>query len=131
MYMLDTNIASYIIKKKYPKLNKRILTIPMSALCISAITEAELLFGLARKPQATQLKTIVYEFLLRVDILPWDSLVAQQYAKTRAELESKGKVIGNFDMMIASHALSTKATLISNDKAFKMIHELDIEDWTK
>ena len=78
-YLLDTNTVSYIIKGNRPRVRERLLKVAMAEVGISVITEGELWFGLARKPDATQLKVVVDEFLLRVEVLPWDSEAAKQY----------------------------------------------------
>jgi tRNA(fMet)-specific endonuclease VapC len=129
-YLLDTNIVSHFIKNS-DRVYKKIISLPMSTLGISAITEGELLFGLAKKPEATQLKMLVHEFLIRIDVLPWDSAVAESYGKLRADMQKKGHVLGNLDMLIAAHALALKLTLITNDRAFTQVAGLNIEDWTK
>jgi tRNA(fMet)-specific endonuclease VapC len=128
-YMLDTNMVSHFIKGAENVRNK-VVSVPMSALGISAITEGELLFGLAKKPEATQLRQVVHEFLIRVDILPWDSAVAACYGKLRSDLQKKGKVLGNLDLLIAAHALALGVILITNDHAFNQVEGLKIEDWT-
>jgi tRNA(fMet)-specific endonuclease VapC len=69
-YLLDTNIVSYLIRG-HPAVSRRIVQVPMSQLFISAITEGELLFGIARRPEATRLREAVNEFLLRVEAIPW------------------------------------------------------------
>ncbi len=71
-YMLDTNTVSHLIKA-HPAVARRVVAAPMAALCISAITEGELLFGLAKRPDAHRLHRAVREFLRRVDVLPWNS----------------------------------------------------------
>ncbi|MBZ0255552.1 type II toxin-antitoxin system VapC family toxin, partial [bacterium] len=101
-YMLDTNIASYIIRGGNKKLRKRLSQVPISSLCISSITQAELIYGLALKPEATTLKKLVRDFLLRPEILPWDDKAAEQYGTVRARLEKAGAPIGNLDTMIAA-----------------------------
>lgn len=129
-FMLDTNIASFIIKDTCPNLRKKLLHTPMEQICISSITEAELLFGLAKKPHAIQLKRIVHSFLLHVDILPWDSKAASCYARLRKDIEKQGKALGNMDLLIAAHAVSLNTTLVSHDRAFAKIKELKTADWT-
>jgi len=129
-YLLDTNTASYIIKGNMPHVRERLLKVPLSHISISAVTEAELLFGAARLPEAVRLKTAVGEFLLRVDRLPWDSDAAQQYARLRASLERDGVVMGNLDLMIAAHALANGAVLVTHDRVFQRVKELRIEDWS-
>ncbi len=129
LYMLDTNTVSHLIKK-HPGVSRRVVDVPMSSLCISSITEGELLFGLAKRPDATRLRTAVKEFLLRVEVLPWDSDVAECYGTARANLERKGKVLGSLDLLIATHALHVGAILVTNDGAFAQVPDLQVEDWT-
>src|SRR5271170_389778 len=127
-YLLDTNTASYVIKGNFPRVRERLLKVPMAEVGISAVTEAELRFGVARKPEAVRLKTAVEEFLLRVEVLPWDSEAAQQYAQVRANLERIGEPMGNLDMMIAAHALAAQVVLVTHDHVFRRIKRLKIED---
>jgi tRNA(fMet)-specific endonuclease VapC len=128
-YMLDTNTVSHLIKK-HPVVSRRVQDVPITTLCISSITEGELLFGLARRPEAKRLHAVVKEFLLRVDVLPWDSETAACYGTTRAGLESQGKILGSLDLLIAAHAQSVGAVLVTNDRAIFQVAGLHIEDWT-
>ena len=129
-YMLDTNTASYIIKGEPLVIRERLLTVPMAKVCVSAITEAELLHGVAKKPGAKYLPTVVKQFLLRVEILPWGSLAAKAYAELRTACENQGKSLGNMDMLIAAHSKAEGTVLVTNDKAFYNIdHLLSLEDW--
>ena len=130
-YLLDTNTASYIIKGNFPRARERLLKVPMSEVGISVVTEAELRFGVARLPQARKLGIAVAEFLLRVEALPWDSAAAQSYARLRATLEEEGMPVGNLDLMIAAQALAEGTTLVTNDRVFRRVKGLRIEDWTK
>ncbi len=131
-YMLDTNTASYIIKGKPVAVRDHLQNVPMANVCISAITEAELLRGVAKKPEAKHLPLIVKEFLLRVEILPWDSDAANAYAQLRTACENEGKPLGTMDMLIAAHSVSAGTVLITNDKAFYNVkHRLALQDWTK
>ena len=93
-YLLDTNIASYVIKGNIPAVRRRIVQVPMAQLAISAVTEGELRYGAAQRPGAARLQTIVDEFLLRMTILPWDSEAAQHYGQIRAALELAGQPMG-------------------------------------
>lgn len=130
-YMLDTNTASYVIKGHPLAVRERLLRVPMSSVCISAITEAELLQGVAKKPEAKRLALAVKEFLLRVDILPWDSTAAKVYAELRTVFEKKGKSLGAMDMLIAAHSKAAGAILVTNDQAFFSARSiLLLEDWT-
>ncbi|RZA09473.1 MAG: type II toxin-antitoxin system VapC family toxin [Proteobacteria bacterium] len=127
-YMLDTNTVSYLLKG-HPAVVRRVVETPMSALCISAITEGELLFGLVKRPEAKRLQVAVQEFLRRVDVLPWNSAIADFYSISRVDLEKQGKTLAPLDLLIASHALGTDAVLVSSDKAFSQLATLNIEDW--
>jgi len=129
MYMLDTNTVSHFLKQ-HPKVTKRITSLPMDSLCLSVVSEGELRYGLARKPEAKNLHKVVQEFLKRIDVLAWSSDVAQHYGNLRAELEAKGNQLGTLDMQIAAHAFSIGATLVTNDQAFKKVKKLKVEDWT-
>lgn len=127
-YMLDTNTVSYFIKG-VPSVTKRVLKEPMASLCISAITEGELLFGIAKRPDAMRLHRAVYEFLRRVEVLPWDTKAAECYGRTRADLEQRGKSLAPLDLLIGSHAMSLDISLVTNDGAFAQMDGLEIEDW--
>ena len=129
-YLLDTNTARYIIKGSVPEVRRRLVRVPMAQVFISAVTEGELRYGVARRPGATKLERIVEEFLLRVTVLPWDSDAAEQYGHLRADLERLGQPVGNLDMMIGAHALAAGAILVTNDRAFSRIKKLKAEDWT-
>lgn len=128
--MLDTNIVSHFIKGA-AKVCDKIVSIPMSVIAISAITEGELLFGLAKNPTAKQLAMVVHEFLIRVDVIPWDRVAAGRYGELRATMQKKGKILGNLDLLIAAHALAQDRVLITNDRAFSHVEGLKIEDWSQ
>ncbi|HEX3352889.1 MAG: type II toxin-antitoxin system VapC family toxin [Terriglobales bacterium] len=130
-YLLDTNMASYVIKGNVPRVRERLQRVPMAEVGISVVTEAELRFGVARIPEATRLKTAVDEFLLRVEVLFWNSEAAQNYARIRAVLERAGRPMGNMDMMIAAQALAAKAVLVTHDRVFRRVNGLKIEDWSR
>jgi len=130
-YLLDTNTASYVIKGNVLRVRERLLKVPMAEVGISVITEAELRFGVARKPEAVRLKTAVEEFLLRVEVLPWDSEAAQHYAVIRTTLERTGAPMGNLDMMIAAQALAAQAVLVTHDRVFRRVKGLKVGDWSK
>jgi len=85
----------------------------------------------ARRPEAATLKTVVEEFLLRVEVLPWSSVAAQHYARIRAALEKEGEPMGNLDLMIAAQALAVEAVLVTHDRVFRRVKGLKVEDWSK
>lgn len=127
--MLDTNTVSHIMRG-HPAVTARLTAAPIASLCISAITEGELLFGLARRPQATRLQRVVEEFLRRMDVLPWDRTSAARYGTTRAALQARGLVLSPLDLLIAAHAQSVDAVLVSSDRTFRQVEDLAWEDWT-
>jgi tRNA(fMet)-specific endonuclease VapC len=129
--MLDTNMASYVIRGNPPEARQRLATLPMNSIVISAVTQAELYYGLARKGHSTALAKLIQEFLRRVQVLPWDSDAATVYGDLRASCAASGIVIGALGMMIAAHAIAAKATLVTHDHAFCRIPGgvLAVEDW--
>jgi tRNA(fMet)-specific endonuclease VapC len=131
LYLLDTNVASCIIKGNSPAVDRRLVRIPLAQLAISSVTEGELRFGAARLPHAARLHALIQDFFLLVTILPWDSNAARQYGQLRAALEHEGQPMGNLDCMIGAHALAVGAILVTNDQAFGRIKRLKVEDWTK
>lgn len=130
--MLDTNMASYVIKGNPPEVRQRLVTLPMDSVCVSVVTQAELLYGLARKLQPAPLARLINEFLLRVQVLDWDSDAATVYGNLRASCTASGITLGALDMMIAAHAVATKSILVTHDKAFSLVPGdiLAVEDWT-
>jgi tRNA(fMet)-specific endonuclease VapC len=129
-YLLDTNTASYVIKGSVPAVRSKLLKIPVGQVGISSVTEAELRYGVAQKPEAIRLAAIVEEFLRLATIHPWDSSAAREYGRLRASLEAKGRPLGNLDMMIGAHARALGCILVTSDRAFANIPHLKIEDWT-
>ena len=128
MYMFDTNTVSHLFRQ-HPRLLSAMEKVPPSTVCISSITEAELLFGVAKR-QSKALHATVTAFLAAVTVYDWDSEAARCYGVMRASMEKKGKVLGALDQLIAAHALSRGATMVTSDRAFGMVSGLDIEDWT-
>ena len=128
-YLLDTNTVSHLVRQ-HLAVSLRVVAEQMASLCIAAITEGELLYGLARRPDATRLRAVVQQFLLRVDVLPWDRAAAKRYGTLRALMEGKGQALAPLDMQIAAHAQSAGAVLVTSDRAFKQISGLLLEDWS-
>jgi tRNA(fMet)-specific endonuclease VapC len=131
LYMLDTNIASHIIKGDMPHVRERLTNIPLHEITVSAVTQAELLYGVAKRGHPHGLVTRVHGFLVRVTVLAWTHQVANVYGDLRAECEADGITLAPMDMMIAAHAKATSATLVTRDKVFSRIaHSLSLQDWT-
>jgi tRNA(fMet)-specific endonuclease VapC len=113
--MLDTDIASYIIKGHSPRIQAKLSAIDPSMVCVSVVTRAELLYGLRRLPPNHRLHIAVRRFLKIVRVLPWDTEAADIYAEIRHQLVTTGKPIGELDMMIAAHSLAVAAVLVTNN----------------
>ncbi len=129
--MLDTNIASHVIKGDVTRVRTHLATLPMASIVLSAVSKAELIYGVAKRGHPSGLATRVREFLARVDVLPWTELVAGVYGDLRAQCEGKGVTLGALDMMIAAHAKAVDAILVTHDKTFSLVPSgLRLEDWT-
>lgn len=128
-YLLDTNIISHILRQQ-PHVMAKLQSVPMADLYISAVTHAELMYGLAKNPDAHTLHRAVHELLLRVTLLPFDAQASGHYGPFKAQVEHSGKTLAPLDMMIAAHASASDAVLVSNDAAFQKIAGLRVEDWT-
>lgn len=115
-YMLDTNTVSYIIKGQSPAARSKLASLHGNDVaCISVITEAELRFGVAKRPNAEKLRTALEGFLAKIHVLPWTREEAVAYGELRAKQEAAGKTLGNLDTLIAAHAIASGATLVTND----------------
>ena len=129
--MLDTNMVSYIARGRSAKARARLLKLEQGELvCVSAITEAEVHYGLAKRPEATALRVLMEGLLASVRVLPWGRNEAHAYGLLRAKPEAEGKVLGNMDLQIAAHAIATEAVLVTNDKAFAQVSDLrEVVNW--
>jgi tRNA(fMet)-specific endonuclease VapC len=129
-YLLDTNICIYIIKKKPDKVLKRFSKLKPGDVAISAITIAELYFGIAKSAKSNENTIALQEFLqplITLDFTNDDSLI---YGRIRAELEANGQMIGAMDLLIASIAISRSLTLVTNnEKEFSRVKNLRLENW--
>lgn len=132
LYMLDTNIASHVIKGDIPLVVARLAAMSMSSVAVSVVTEAELRYGVAKRGSPQGLATRVQEFLIRIEVLPWTQEVARVYADLRASCEAVGVTLTPMDMMIAAHAKQAGAILVTQDRAFGFVPDgLILQDWTK
>ena len=130
-YMLDTDMCSYIIKEHPESVRQRLRKLAMEQLCVSVVTYAEMIYGVERSSSKRVNRPIVEDFVRHLDVMDWDTKAADQYGVIRAELETAGTPIGAMDMMIAAHAKSIKAVLVTNNqKHFTKIKGLKIDNWT-
>jgi tRNA(fMet)-specific endonuclease VapC len=127
--MLDTDISSYIIKRRPATLVEKFER-HADTLCVSVMTAAELRFG-AEKAARPQLAELVEAYLERLAVLDWTNEVTGHYARIRSVLERSGKPIGNMDLLIASHAVTQRMTLVTNNlKHFSNVPDLKVEVWS-
>jgi tRNA(fMet)-specific endonuclease VapC len=131
IYMLDTDTASYFIKGRHPAVGAKVEALLPSTLCISVVTRAELVYGLKRLPASNRLQLSARRFLKMVRVLPWDVAASDWYADIRHHLTTSGKSIGDRDIMIAAHAISQDAVLVTNNlRHYQRIKApLMLENW--
>ncbi len=131
-YMLDTNICIYAIKHKTETVIKNFLSHVSEEICISAVTYAELMYGVEKSTAIEKNRIALSLFLSPLTILEFQASAAEEYGKVRAELESKGTPIGPMDLLIVGHARSEGLILVTNNtREFCRVEGLVVEDWTK
>jgi tRNA(fMet)-specific endonuclease VapC len=129
--LLDTNSCIYLIKKRPPSVLKRFDAYAAGTIGISSITVAELEFGVQKSQYPSQNQQALDQFLLPLVILDFDHEAARAYGKLRAWLETRGRVIGALDMLIAAHALSKGLSLATNNvREFSRVPGLKVLNWT-
>lgn len=131
-YMLDTDICSYVIRERPLKVFEHFERLEMGQLHISVVTYAELIYGVEHSSSKKINSPIVNDFVRHLSVIAWDKAAAEHYGNIRAFLRVEGTLIGSMDMMIAAHARSQKMILVTNnDKHFKRVPRLKVENWTK
>lgn len=130
-YLIDTNICIYIMNQRPPALIQKFKDTEIGQIGISAITVSELSYGVAKSKFQKQNSKRLEEFLIPFEILPYDENASTCYGEIRSQLESRGNIIGPLDLLIAAHALSRNLILVTNnEKEFKRIESLNIENWS-
>lgn len=131
MYMLDTNICIYVLNKKPVSYIKKLELLERKhTIAISAIVLAELQYGVANSKHKEQNQINVDNFLTKLEVIDFSAKCAFYYGELRAELKQKGIIIGNNDLLIASHAICEQATLITNNLSeFSRVNGLVAENW--
>ena len=130
-FMLDTNAVSAFIRGRSKQLDMRIAETPRDTLCISIITFGEIAFGLSKRPGATTLAATAHNLFGKIEVLDFDLKAGKTYGSLRAMLEASGRPLSPLDMLIAAHALSVGATLVTNDGRFEWCPIFEVEDWTQ
>lgn len=132
LYMLDSNICIYLMKKKSLSLFEKLSSLDQERheIGISSIVLSELQFGVANSQYREQSQINLNTLLSKLNVLPYTEQCAFYYGEIRAELKRRGSPIGANDLLIASHAIAEKAILVTNnDSEFKRINQLQIENW--
>jgi len=129
-YMLDTDIASYIMNGQSPVLLQKLQTVTTGEVCISAITKSEITYGVEISPRQQKNRSAL-EFLLRhIEVLDYPAGAAADYGNIRAALKLRGTLIGPNDTLIAAHARYLGLTLVTNNtREFGRVPGLRIENW--
>ncbi len=134
-YMLDTNICSFLVRKRPEYLLDKLQKVVVSGhqVVVSSITYAELTFGAINKNASPKMAGIVSEFVDRLDdVLAWDKKAVETSTKIKKKLESGGTPMGHNDMLIAGHCVSVNAILVTNNiREFKRVDSLKFENWIK
>ncbi len=129
MYLLDTNICVYIIRRRPDAVYRRLSRIADRAVAISVVTAFELEIG-ALRAQGQHYNEAVRLFIGEFPVLSLDDSARKFYGQLRTALERRGEKIGAHDMLIAAHALALDATLVTNnEREFRRIKGLRIENW--
>ena len=130
-YMLDTNICIYTIKKRPESVFRKLESISEQEIIISSITLSELFHGVNKSQKLDKNQQALLEFISLFQVVSYDKNAAEEYGKIRALLEKAGTPIGSMDYLIAAHALSLDCILVTNnEKEFRRIQGLKIENWT-
>lgn len=131
LYMLDTDTCAFILRRSSQTLLDRIQSVPLKQQAISMVTLAELLYGVQVSSRKKENRAAVDALVLHLSVMEWSRGAAEHYAEIRADLKKKGQLIGANDLMIAAHARSLGATVITNNvKDFSRVKGLKHENWT-
>ena len=129
-YLLDTNICIYLIKRKPPTIMAKFRLHPLGELAISAVTQAELEYGVAKSQLPEQNRRALDRFLLPLETVPFEAGDSRAYGPLRSQLERLGTPIGSLDLMIASQALYRGLTVVTNNtREFQRVPNLALENW--
>lgn len=131
LYMLDTDTCAFVLRRTSDALLERIQAVPVAQQVMSVVTYAELLYGVQVSSKKKANQAAVEALTLHLAILEWTRDAARYYAQIRADLKRKGAMIGASDLMIAAHARSLGAVVVTNNtKDFARVKGLEIENWT-
>ena len=130
MYLLDTNICIYIIKRRPEKVFKKFRSLSIGQVGISSITHSELCFGVKKSKYANRNESALNQFTAPLEVLAYPEEAGMIYGTIRAQLEREGKPMGPLDTLIAAHAHYLGYTLITNNLSeFSRVEGLRVENW--
>ena len=128
-YLLDTNICIYIINERPAQVLQKLINAGQESLAVSTVTVAELAFGVVKSNRAES-RSKLENFLSKFPLLPWDQNAAWAYGKVRKNLEASGQRIGERDLLLASQALASNLTVVTNNtREFERVEGLNLENW--
>lgn len=131
-FMLDTNICIFLIRQNPPQVVRRFTRYSPGDIGMSSITLAELEYGVAKSSQPESNRRALSEFLLPLEIAPFDENTAAVYGAVRTVLERRGTPVGSLDVLIGAHALCLGVTLVTNNvREFERIPKLRVVDWSR
>jgi tRNA(fMet)-specific endonuclease VapC len=128
-YLLDTNMFSYIATGASPTARAEFLRVSQdreSVLCISVITEAEVRYGMEKRSLSHVRRAAIEGLFAKLQILPWGSEEAAAFARAKAKLEARGITVALMDMLIAANGIAARAVLVTRDKIFSFVDDLDV-----
>jgi len=129
-YLLDTNICIYIIKNKPKTVKEKFESLSIGDVCISSVTVSELVYGAYKSQKIEQNLKTLEKFFLPLEVVDFDYKASYEYGKIRADLEKRGRIIGQLDMQIAGVALANDMILVTNNtKEFERVASLKLENW--
>jgi tRNA(fMet)-specific endonuclease VapC len=130
MWLLDTNICIYLIKRRPERVLQRLRALDISTVGVSSITVAELQYGVAKSARPDENALALAALLAPLDVLAFDDSAAAVYGAVRAALERAGTPIGSLDLLIAAHARTLGRTLVTNNvREFSRVDGLKVENW--
>jgi tRNA(fMet)-specific endonuclease VapC len=131
-YLLDTDICIHIRRSRSEKILARFEKLDVGDAAISVITYGELAFGAAKSSESERARLALERLVTLLPVLPLPAEAGKDYGAIRAELAAKGHLIGPNDLWIAAHALAAGLTLVtSNEREFKRVKNLKVENWAK
>ncbi len=134
LFMLDTDTCILLMRGESPALAAKVQAVPLQQQVMSAVTFAELTYGVQVSAAAKrkQNQSVLDSLVLHLAVLDWPQDAAKHYAEIRADLKKRGAQLGAADLMIAAHARVMGAIVVTNNvKDFPRVKGLEVENWTK